>query len=120
MWSDRYVYYNIQSDTNIRKKADIKVVCDVLLKTNCFIQKNHQTFSNANHFPWVDITLAETQDGNFSTSDKEINLVSLIAIVCSKGEDSDQSIYQNVFSEIAKQLNWKLYLESDEDKYVEI
>lgn len=119
MWSDKYNYYNIQSDLLFTQKVDAKTVCDILLKTNCFRQENHQSFSNADNFPWVDIVLAETKDGNFATSDKEIEFVTLVAIVCSKEQHINQSIYVNVFSKIAETLNWKLYLEAD-DEYMEI
>ena len=116
MWSDRYNYYNIQSDQFFTEKVETKTICNILLKTSCFHQKNHQTFTNVDNYPWVDIVLVETKDGNFATSDKEIQFVTLIAIVCSKGKNIDQSIYLNVFSEIADTLNWKLYLEADDDE----
>lgn len=116
MWSDRYNYYNIQSDQFYTHKVETKLVCDILLKTNCFIQKDHQTFSNADNFPWAHIVLVETEDGNFATSDTEIKFVTLIAIVCSKGQNTDQTIYLNILSKIAKALNWKLYLEADDDE----
>jgi|GEM_PF-1039722 len=115
MWSDKYNYYNIQSDLFFTKKIETKTVCDVLLKTNCFKQKNHQTFSNVENFPWVDIVLVETKDGNFAASDKEIQFVTLIAIVCSKEQHIDQNVYVKIFSEIAESLNWKLFLETDDD-----
>lgn len=120
MWSDRYNYYNIQSDQFFTEKVEIKTVYDILLKTNCFQQKNHQTFANAPNYPWVDIVLVETKDGNFVTGDKEVQFVTLIAIVCSKGQNIDQSIYLNVFSKIAETLNWKLYLEAGGDENIEI
>ena len=115
MWSDKYNYYNIQSDRLFTQKIDIETVVNVLLQTSCLKQKSRQTFSNTESFPWVDITIADTKDGNFSTSDKEIHFVRLISIVCSKGKNINQTIYTDVFLEIAKTLNWKLYLEDNDD-----
>ena len=116
MWSEKYNYYNIQSDQSYTQKVEIKLICNILLNTNCFKQKDHQTFSNADNFPWLDMVLVETKDGNFASSDNEIKFISLIAIVCSKGQNTDQTVYVNIFSKIAKTLNWKLYLESDDNE----
>ena len=115
MWSDRYNYYNIQSDPSFTQKVETNIAIDVLVNTNCFKQKNHQTFSNADSFPWVDICLVETADGNYASSDEANDWITLIAIVCSKGDNIDQAIYINIFSEIARRLNWKLYLEADDN-----
>lgn len=93
MWSDRYNYYNIQFDEHFGQKLDKSVVVECLLETKLFKQKNHQTFTNPNRFPWVDILLVETYDGSFASSDKENPFVTLIAIVCSKGKNIDQHIY---------------------------
>jgi hypothetical protein len=120
MWSDSYNYYRIQSDQFFTQKVETEFVTNIILQTDCFKQKNHQSFSNANNFPWVDLVLADTNDGNFATSNKEIQFVTLIAIVCSKGQDTDQAIYLKTFSEIAEALNWKLYLEDDENEDAEI
>lgn len=115
MWSDRYNYYNIQFDEHFSQKLDKSVVVACLLETKLFKQKNHQTFANTNKFPWVDIMLVETYDGNFASSDKENQFVTLVAIVCSKGPNIDQQIYIDAFKNIANTLNWKLYLEEDDD-----
>jgi hypothetical protein len=115
MWSDRYNYYNIQFDEHYSQKLDKAIVIDCLLETNLFKQTNHQSFTNSDKFPWVDITLIETYDGNFSSSDKENQFVTLITIVCSKRKNIDQQIYVDAFKQIANNLKWKLYLEEDDD-----
>jgi hypothetical protein len=115
MWSDRYNYYNIQFDEHFSQKLDKSVVVECLLETNLFRRTNHQTFTNKDKFPWVDIVLVETYDGNFASSDKENQFVTLVAIVCSKGQNIDQQIYIDTFKQIANKLNWKLYLEEDDD-----
>jgi hypothetical protein len=115
MWSDRYNYYNIQSDENFSQKLDKSVVVKCLLETKFFKQTNHQSFTNADKFPWVDIVLVETYVGNYSSSDKENQFVTLVAIVCSKGLHIDQQVYIDAFKKIANHLKWKLYLEEDDD-----
>src|SRR6478736_2561224 len=104
MWSDKYNYYNIQRDKILFQKTDTGKVVSIVLKTNCFIQRNHQSFTNVETFPWVDIIIVETTDGNFSTTDEPFPQTNLITIVCSKAED--QSVYKNVFLNIAEQLSW--------------
>ena len=115
MWSDRYNYYNIQFDENFGQKLDKLVVVKCLLETKLFKQTNHQSFTNTDNFPWVDIVLVETYDGNYASSDTENQFGTLVAIVCSKGQNVDQQIYIDAFKKIANQLNWKLYLEEDDD-----
>jgi hypothetical protein len=115
MWSDKYNYYNIQSDKYFSQKTDTERVVNILLETDCFIQKNHQSFTNAETFPWVDVIIVETADGNFSATDKPFPQVNLIAIVCSKATEIDQLVYKNVFLSIADKLNWKLFLEADDN-----
>lgn len=116
MWSDRYNYYNIQFDTNFYQRLNKSTVVEALLDTNLFRQKNHQTFTNSEEFPWVDIVVVETYDGKFTATEEENQYVTLIAIVCSKGQDINQQIYIDTFKLIANKLNWKLYLERDDDE----
>lgn len=115
MWSDRYNYYNIQFDEKFGQKLRKSTVVSCLLETNLFKQTNHQCFTNTDLFPWVDIILVETYNGNFSASKRENKFVTLIAIVCLKGLDINQQIYIDGFKQIADSLKWKLYLEEDED-----
>lgn len=115
MWSDKYNYYNIQHDEQFSQKLDKAIVVKGLLATKNFLQTNHQSFTNSAKLPWLDMVLVETSNGNFASSDNENQFVNLIAIVCSKGEDIDQKIYIDAFKKIANTLNWKLYLEEDDD-----
>lgn len=114
MWSDRYNYYNIKSDREHAIKIEADSIMNVLLQTGNFVQINHQTLSNADHFPWVDITLVETKDGNFASSTKKTDFTNLIAIVCAKGKNIDQQLYIKTFLKVAEKLNWRLYLEADD------
>lgn len=115
MWSDKYYYYNVQYDKHFNQKLDKAFVVNCLLETKFFKQISHQTFTNSDKFPWVNIALIETDNGSFVLSEKENQFVSLIAIVCSKGENINQQLYIDTFREIANKLNWKLYLEEDDD-----
>ena len=115
MWSDIYNYYNIQSDENFSRKLDKSVVVKCLLEKKLFKQTSHQSFKNTDKFPWVDIILVETNDGSFVSSDEENQFVTLVAIVCPKGHNIDQQIYIEEFKQIAEELNWKLYLEEDDN-----
>ena len=115
MWSNIYNYYNIQFDEKFSQKLSKAIVINCLLETGLFNQINHQSFRNSNNFPWVDIILVETYDGNYAASDLENQFVNLVAIVCSKNPDLDQQIYIDTFKQIANKLNWKLYLETDDE-----
>jgi hypothetical protein len=115
MWSEIFNYYNIQYDEKFSQKLDKSIVVKCILETELFKQINHQSFTNSDKFPWVDILLVETYNGNFTSSEKENQFVTLIAIVCSKGENINQYTYIEVFNKIANQLNWKLYLEEDDE-----
>ncbi len=115
MWSDRCNYYNIQFDQKFSQKLDKAIVVNSLLETNLFRQTSHQSFTNSVEFPWVDIALVETYDGNFETIDKESQFVTLISIVTSKKEGTNQQLYTDTFKQIANKLNWKLYLEEDDE-----
>lgn len=114
MWSDRYNYYNIH-DEGYTKKVETEIVLQIFLKTGYFLQKDHQTLGNAENFPWVEIVLVETKDGSFATSEKMLPYINLIAVVCTKSPDTDQQVYLKTFLEIAEELNWKLYLEEDDE-----
>ncbi len=113
MWSNIYNYYNIQFDEKFSQKLSKAIVVNCVLETGLFNQINHQSFRNSNNFPWVDIILVETYDGNYAASDIENQFVNLVAIVSSKNPDLDQQIYIDTFKQIANKLNWKLYLETD-------
>jgi len=97
MWSEIFNYYNIQYDEKFSQKLDKSVVVKCILETELFKQINHQSFTNSDKFPWVDILLVETYNGNFTSSEKENQFVTLIAIVCSKGENINQYTYIEVF-----------------------
>lgn len=55
-----------------------------------------------------------TEKGDFGSTEKILNYVNLISIVCSKGNNIDQSVYTTILLNIAKKLSWKLFLEEDD------
>jgi len=115
MWSDKYIYYNIQFDEKFGQRLSKSTVVNALRETKLFRQTDHQSFTNSKIFLWVDIVLVETNDGNFSSFDEENQFVTLIAIVCSKRQEINQQVYIDTFKQIANKLKWKLYLEEDDE-----
>ncbi len=113
MVSHLYQYYTLQSDEAFSQKAAIETVTEILLQTHCLTQTGHQSFVNTSDFPWLVLSAHFTPDGNFASTEKPFSYVNLISIVCSK--NVDQSVYTRVLLKIAKQLNWRLVLEQDED-----
>ena len=114
MYSDQYYYYFIQADDNHSQTLDILTVTNCLLATGLFKQTDHQTFRNSENFAWVNITLAKAINHKFSLSaENELTHINLISIIGSKIEP--ESIYIQTFKNIAKQLNWRLYYEYDDD-----
>ncbi|MBB4107651.1 hypothetical protein [Pedobacter zeae] len=87
----------------------------ILLQSGNFVQKDHQSLSNADHFPWVSITLVEAKRGGFSSSKRQTDFINLIDIVCSSGKNTDQQLYLKTFLAIAEKLQWNLYLEADDE-----
>lgn len=91
----------------------------MLEKTGVFIKERPTTFSNVDLFPWIDISIVRTENGNFCAVDEEEpELANLIAVVTSKR--TDQQIYLVVLTKIAEELNWELILEEDEDGNEEV
>jgi hypothetical protein len=115
MWSNQYNYFNIQFDLKFSQKIEKSIVVKCLTDSNLFQQINHQTFRNIEDFPWVEILLVETYDGNYTSSEKENDFVTLIAIVALKEPVNDQIKYIETFKQIAKSLNWRLFLEQDDE-----
>lgn len=80
MWSNIYNYYNIQFDEIFSQKLSKLIIINCLLETGLFNQINHQSFTNSNNFPWVDIIPVETYDGNYVASDLENQFVNWLQL----------------------------------------
>lgn len=112
-----YSYFCIRFDENFGQKLPKQQVINVLQKTNRLRQTTHQMFCNVEDFPWLEMILVETYDGNYHSSHYENQFVTLIDIVCSPKESL--SVYSELFKEIATALRWRLYYE-DDGVYAEI
>jgi hypothetical protein len=90
MFSNEYRYYAIHGN-NFSEKIQYKNIVGIIIKQNCFIQTGNQTFKNNNNFPWIDMSIFYTQNGNYSVNNKKLIEVNLITIITSK--EIDQKIY---------------------------
>ena len=115
MWSDRYNYYQIKSDIAYSKNIHPVAAINLFLQTGHFVKTKNNELKNASHFPWINVVLVNSNNGNFSYSEKELPTINLIAIVCAKGQEIDQAIYLSPLMQIARKLNWRLYLEEDDE-----
>ena len=115
MWSERYNYYNIQSDISCAEEKPIHEIAEALQRSGFFKEIAPQSFSNADHFPWATILITKATETNFGTSKQLVPVANLISIVCAKGKDVDQQIYIEAFKQVAKTLGWKLFLEEDDE-----
>jgi hypothetical protein len=115
MWSDRYNYYNIQYDLNFSGELSNEIIIKAIIDSGHFEQVDHQTFRNKMEFPWANISVHKTDSGNYSSSDIIEDNINLIAIVCGKN-NGDDKLLKDTFLKIAKKLNWKLYLEEDDNE----
>ena len=112
MWSNQYLYYNIYSDDSFSEEKETTEIIKILLHTNCLKQVDHQTFSNTETFPWINIAFFKTTNGNYASSDRTFEKANLITIVCSKNDNKE--IYANLLLQIANELHWNLVLEEDD------
>ena len=113
MWSHLYEYYTIQKEPLGSAQIETGLLTDILLQTNCLKENNWQSFSNKSPFPWLEVSLHFTLDGNYS-SGSVLTHINLISLVCSKTESQEQ--YRVFCRQIAKRLNWNVFLECDEDR----
>jgi hypothetical protein len=119
MWSPLYAYYNIRSDKSYSKSLFTRDIIQILEDTKVFQRKYSMTFTNTSSFPWIEVCIAQTVDGNFSVrEDSNYEVANLIPVVASK--ESDQKIYVDILTKIATKLNWELILEEDDDQNEDI
>ncbi len=114
MWSNLYGYYEIRNDAGYTKSLPTKNIVQVLLDAGVFHQKYPLIFENKDPFPWLNISVVYTTDGGFAVGEKSTSEIStLLSIVTSKRYHQD--VYLPVLIEVAKQLEWQLILEEDDD-----
>ena len=103
MWSPLYAYYNIRSDKSYSKSHFTRDIIQILEDTGVLQRKYLMTFINTSSFPWIEVCIAQTVDGNFSMrEDSNYEVANLIPVVTSKG--SKQKIYVDILTKIATKL----------------
>lgn len=106
-WSNLYAYYNIRSDRNYSSFRSSKEIIHIFESTGMLHQKFPMIFSNASSFPWIEIFIAQTTNGNFGVSkNSNYEFVNLISVVASKQNDQDR--YIALLTTIAEKLNWEV------------
>ena len=114
MWSNIYVYYNIQSDETCSKDIKTENIVNIFSEYN-FLKKyiGNRCFENKEEFSWIKIYLTFTKDGKNFMSDTIYNdRINIIPIITTR---EAQSNYFEFMLEIANKINWKLFLEEDDD-----
>ena len=111
MFSNQYGYYLIHG-SDFSQGIDYEKIVEIILKQNCFLQIDNQIFKNNDNFPWINIGIVYTMDGNYSTNNKKLDKINLITITTSK--KYDQTIYITELIKVAEKIGWKLYSEEDE------
>jgi hypothetical protein len=115
MWSPLYTYYHIRSDNTYSKSHFTRDIIQTLEDTGVLCKKYFMIYTNASSFPWIEVSIAQTIDGNFSVSEaSNYESANLISIVTSK--QNDQKVYVDILKKIAAQLNWELVLDEDDDE----
>jgi hypothetical protein len=112
MWSNSYCYYNLY-DYNFSTEYDYEIIIQTILEHNCFEQKSQNLFGNKNEFPWISIGIGYTRDGNYIIDNIKVDKINILPVVTLK--KIDQSKYINYMLKISKKLNWKLFLEEDDE-----
>jgi hypothetical protein len=116
MWSTLYWYYEVRGDATYTRSLPTATVLRVLESTGALKKKERQTFVNKDDYPWMEIVVVDSDNGNFG-SKKHFNskTVNLISVVASRRTPENEAFYVAFFSGIAEQLNWEFILESDDD-----
>jgi hypothetical protein len=97
-----------------------------------FYANGRPDISKQKNFPWINIGIVYTKDGNYAINNRsrtrteglpgiklsprmknEIKKINLITVTTSR--KIEQNIYIEKLLNIANKINWKLYLEEDED-----
>ena len=114
MWSNLYAYYVIRGDKNYEAFRPTEEIAQILKNTGVLERIQLMKFKNLDFFPRLSISIALTADGSFHWDETpNYEAVNLISVVTAKR--FDQNIYKNVLLKIAKELNWEVILEHDDD-----
>jgi len=113
MYSHLYEYFNICSDENYLIEKPTNEIKKALEETGVLIKSKNNCYSNSEKFPWINITLVKTLNGNYSESISAIPFSNLLTIVISKNEDNHA--YLKLLKDISHRLGWKLFLNYEGD-----
>jgi hypothetical protein len=121
MWSTYEHYFQIRKNKNYSEAIDTKRVKSILESIDGIVSNGKLFYKNKKGFPAISITIVKSQNGNFAVQDKntyfeEINLID----IQSTKEEAKQDWILNLMKTIAKQLNWEVILEEDDDGNEEI
>jgi len=113
MWSNLYVYYNLRSDERYQQFQPVEEIVQILKGTGVLEAQSSMIFGNVSNFPWLNIGIAQTTDGNYSIAqDANYDSGNLLTVVTSR--QHDQQIYKDLLIGIARKLQWEVILEEDD------
>ncbi|NML42011.1 hypothetical protein HHL17_32800 [Chitinophaga sp. G-6-1-13] len=116
MWSPLYWYYEIRSDRSYSQRILTGDVLNVLNNTGELQRIDKQEFGNIERFPWISVVAVNSNNGNYATyAGYKSRWINLIAVVGSKSDPRNETLYVSLLARIAEKLNWELILEEDED-----
>lgn len=116
MWSPYYKYYQIIKDKNRSEKIEIEKAKSILSSVEFLEQDGLLIYKNQSGFPWITITLIETDDGNYSVNDTtRFENINLLEVITSRRPETNEQWYLEILKNLANQLRWQLILEEDDD-----
>jgi len=117
MWSPYYKYYQIRKDENRSEKLDTKYVKSIIENIGHFQNSGILIYESKKEIPWMTITLIQSNDGNYAihktTNFEKINL---IEVITSRRPETNEKWYLGIIRKIARELNWVIILEEDDDE----
>jgi hypothetical protein len=116
MWSNLYFYYEIRGNAVYTRCLPTDTVLKVLENTQVLKKSSKQTFLNEDGYPWMDIVVVDSNNGNFGREEHfDSETVNLIAVVGSRQLPDNEKFYMEFLTGIAELLNWEFILECDDE-----
>lgn len=108
MWG--HSYYEIRGDETYSKQLLTSLIIQVLENAGSLKRKGSQEFENADSFPPLTLTAINSDKGNFGRPEqfnsKFCNMIDIITYEIN--DEVAQARYMDLFTKIAKELNWEL------------
>lgn len=111
-----YRYISIRSDPT-HAEFTPRTVLESLLDTYKELRRGADGFENAKDYPWLRVvTVVSDRHGNYTQhEDRMPGIINLIELICDdNGSDDNVSFYHALARDIAFQLKWEAYDETDE------